>query len=227
MCGRFTLRTPAHLVAETFRLDDVPLLKPRYNIAPTQPVAAVRLRRSDTSDGSRELVMLRWGLIPFWAEDAKVGYRMINARAETVAKKPAFRQAFARRRCLIVSDGFYEWRKTNGTKQPYFIHLKDDRPFAFAGLWERWKGDAEPIESCTIIVTDANDLLLPIHDRMPVILSPDQYDLWLDPEFGDAKKLEQMLRPYEGDDLQAYAVSTVVNNPKNDVPTCVEPLERE
>ena len=126
--------------------------------------------------------MLHWGLIPFWAEDPKVGYSTINARAETVATKPTFRQAFAKRRCLIVADGFYEWQKTNGRKQPFLIHMKDDRPFAFAGLWEHWKREDQEIESCLIIVTEANDVLKPIHDRMPVILSPEDYDVWLDSE---------------------------------------------
>jgi putative SOS response-associated peptidase YedK len=222
MCGRFTLRTPAKDFARLFALDDVPELQPRYNIAPTQTVAAVRL---SPERENRELVMLRWGLVPFWADDPKTGYRMINARAETVGTKPAFRQAFVKRRCLIVADGFYEWQKRNGSKQPFLIHRQDDRPFAFAGLWERWDKGEEEIESCTIIVTEANDLLEPIHDRMPVILDPDDYDLWLDPEFGDRNKLGDMLRPHSGEGLEAYPVSTVINNPRNDTDKCVERLE--
>lgn len=170
MCGRFTLRTPAKHIAEIFGLSDVFDLPHQYNIAPSQDVAAVRLNREGKK---RELAMLHWGLVPFWAKDPKIGYRTINARAETLATKPSFRNAFKKRRCLIVADGFYEWQKTNGKKQPFLIHMKDDRPFAFAGLWEHWKGDDEVIESCTIIVTEANDLMKPIHDRMPVILSPD------------------------------------------------------
>jgi len=219
MCGRFTLRTPAKDIAEVFNLDHVPDLQLRFNIAPSQNVAAVRL---DREGRKRELTMLRWGLIPFWADDPKTGYKMINARAETVAKKPSFRNAFKKRRCLIVADGFYEWQKTNGKKQPFLIHMQDDRPFAFAGLWERWKGGDEVIESCTIIVTETNEVLEPIHDRMPVILSPDDYDFWLDSEFEGKEKLEEMLRPYTGDDLEAYPVSTMVNNPTNDVEECVE-----
>jgi putative SOS response-associated peptidase YedK len=223
MCGRFTLRTPAKELAEIFRLADVPDLRPRYNIAPTQPVAAVRLV---PKDGHRELVMLHWGLIPFWAEDPKVGYSTINARAETVATKPTFRQAFAKRRCLVVADGFYEWQKTDGRKQPFYIHIKDDQPFAFAGLWERWKRDDQKIESCTIIVTEANDVLNPIHDRMPVILSPEDCDLWLDPKFEDKKKLQAILRPFPPSAMEAYPASTVVNNSRTDVETCVERVQR-
>lgn len=221
MCGRFTLQTPSNELAKLFNVI-VPDLSPRYNIAPSQQIATVRLKPEDEK---RELAMLHWGLIPFWANDSKTGYRMINARAETVAQKPSFRNAFKKRRCLVVADGFYEWQKTNGKKQPFLIHMKDDRPFAFAGLWEHWEGDDEEIESCTIIVTDANDLLEPIHDRMPVILSPDEYDFWLDPEFADKKKLEEMLLPYPDNDLEAYPVSTVVNNPKNDVEKCVERVD--
>jgi putative SOS response-associated peptidase YedK len=223
MCGRFTLRTPARDLAEIFRLADIPDLRPRYNIAPTQSVAAVR---SSPKDGHRELVQLHWGLIPFWADDPKVGYSTINARAETVATKPTFRQAFAKRRCLIVADGFYEWQKTDGRKQPFYIHMQDDRPFAFAGLWERWKREDKEIESCSIIVTEANDVLKPIHDRMPVILPPEDYDRWLDPKVEDKKKLQAMLRPFSASRMEAYPVSTVVNNPRNDVEECVERLEQ-
>jgi len=171
--------------------------------------------------------MLHWGLIPFWADDPKVGYSTINARAETVATKPAFRQAFAKRRCLIVADGFYEWQKTNGRKQPFFIHMKDDRPFAFAGLWERWRKNDQEIESCSIVVTEANDVLKPIHDRMPVILSPEDYETWLDPKVEDKKKLQAMLRPFVASEMEAYPISTIVNNPRNDVEKCVERVGEE
>jgi putative SOS response-associated peptidase YedK len=218
MCGRFTLRTPAKEIAEQFGVD-VPDLQLRFNIAPSQEIATVRINR-DTQ--KRELAMLRWGLIPFWAKDPKIGYSTINARAETVATKPAFREAFRKRRCLIVADGFYEWRKTNGKKQPYLIHLKDDRPFAFAGLWERWKRDETEIQSASIIVTDPNELVDRIHDRMPVILNPDDYGVWLDREFEDGKRLLNMLRPFPADRMDAYPVSTVVNNPRNDAEECVQ-----
>lgn len=168
MCGRFTLRVPAAELVEIFRLLRRPDVQPRYNIAPTQPVAVVR-----RIDRGRELSMLRWGLVPSWAKDPKIGARMINARAETVATKPAFRTALRRRRCLVPADGFYEWAKSaGGTKQPHYITRRDGRPFAFAGLWESWDGpDGSSIESCTIVTTEANDLVGRIHDRMPVILS--------------------------------------------------------
>lgn len=220
MCGRFTLRTPAKEIASLFDLGDTPDLRPRYNIAPSQEIAAVR----STPARQRELAMLRWGLIPFWADDSKTGYRMINARAETVASKPAFRSAFKKRRCLIVADGYFEWQKTDSKKQPHLIHMKDDSPFAFAGLWEHWQGENEEIESCTIIVTEANDVLKPIHDRMPVIVSPGDYDRWLDPET-ETKALESLLKPYRGDDLERYPVSTIVNSPKNDSENCVQRAE--
>jgi putative SOS response-associated peptidase YedK len=180
LCGRFTLRTSAREIAEEFGLTEVPDLAPRHNIAPTQPAPLVRR--------PRQLELLRWGLIPPWAEDAKVGSRMINARAETVATTPAFRRAFQTRRCLIIADGFYEWHN----RVPHLIHRRDNRPFAFAGLWDRWKG----IDSCTIITTDSNDLVRPLHDRMPVILSPEDYDRWL------AAPDQSLLRPYRTDDMQ-------------------------
>ena len=221
MCGRFTLRTSAEQIARAMDVA-VPELAARYNIAPTQPVGAVRLG----DGGQRQWVMLRWGLVPSWADDPKIGNRMINARAETVASKPAFRSAFAKRRCLIVADGFYEWQATDGAKQPYFFHLQDHRPFGLGGLWEHWRRDGQTVQSCTIVVTQANAAMTPIHDRMPVIIPPEQYDLWLDPEFRDREKLEELLQPYRGDDLQIYPVSTVVNKPQNDVATCVEPLAR-
>lgn len=222
MCGRFTIRTPAKDVAQLFDVD-VPELAPRYNVAPSQEIPAVRL---DSGTGQRELALLRWGLVPFWADDPKTGYSMINARAETVAQKRSFRAPFRKRRCLIVADGFYEWQKAEGKgkqkKQPYFIHMVDDRPFAFAGLWEQWKRDGDEIESCTIIVTEANDLVAEFHDRMPVILSPRDYDIWLDAEFEDEEKLQSMLRPYPSKEMEAYPISTTVNSPKNNVPECVE-----
>ena len=196
-----------------------PNLPPRYNVAPTQNVPIVR-RPKDT-DG-RELVLARWGLIPSWAKDTKIGYRTINARAETVAEKPSFREAFKRRRCLVVADGFYEWQKQpGGKKQPYFISAASDGPLAFAGLWETWKDpEGDRVESCTIIVTEANDLLRPIHDRMPVILQPGDFDPWLDAPPQDA---QTMLKPFAGD-MTLYPVSSRVNNVRNDDPSCIEKL---
>jgi putative SOS response-associated peptidase YedK len=198
-------------------------LSPRYNIAPSQSIAAIRVAPEARQ---REFVRLHWGLIPPWAKDRKIGYSTINARAETVDSKPSFRSAFKKRRCLILADGFYEWQKSEDKKkQPFHIHMKDNRPFAFAGLWERWKGGGEEIESCTIIVTEGNDVMKPIHDRMPVILDPADYGLWLDPEADNASQLRELLQPYAGDDLEADPVSTLVNSPKNDVAACVELVE--
>ncbi|MFO7901332.1 MAG: SOS response-associated peptidase [Planctomycetota bacterium] len=218
MCGRFTLRTPAKEIAHFFQVT-VPDMQPRFNIAPSQSVAAVRL---NPTRQARELVMLHWGLIPFWADDAKIGYKMINARAETVAKKPAFRKAFAQRRCLVIADGFYEWQKRNGRKQPFLVHRTDHQPFAFAGLWEHWDGEGETIESCAIVVTEANELVKPIHDRMPVILDPADYPAWLDPAGEDKETLQGMLKPFPSSELEAYPVRSMVNNPQNDTEDCVE-----
>jgi len=222
MCGRFTLRSSPAVVAREFGLDDQPDLFPRFNIAPTQEVAVVRQR---ADDGRKQLAFLRWGLIPSWANDPSIGDRMANARSETAAIKPSFRRAFRSRRCLVVADGFYEWQKVDGRKQPYFIGLQGDRPFGLAGLWERWEKAGEPVESCTILTTDANELMQPIHERMPVIVPANQYNLWLDPRCGDTEKLVKLLRPYPSEEMLAYRVSTLVNNPRNDVPQCVEPLK--
>ncbi len=211
MCGRFTLRTPASEVAKEFGLLSVPELFPRYNIAPTQNVAAVRLGEG----GQGELSMFRWGLVPSWADDAAISKGLINARAETVATKPAFRRAFAKRRCLIPCDGFYEWAKDGSAKQPYHFTL-DRGLFALAGLWERW-GD---VESCTIITTTANEVTSRFHDRMPVILPRGGYAAWLDPQFENLDHLQSLLRPCPADGMTATPVSRVVNNPRNDVPEC-------
>ena len=228
MCGRFTLTDPDQDLTVQFNLPEIPDLKPRYNIAPTQPVAAVRVAEDAVSaDGgvARELVQLRWGLIPFWAKDPAIGARMINARSETAAEKPAFRAAFKRRRCLVIADGFYEWQKQNGGKQPFFIHLEDGRPFAFAGLWEHWEGaDGSVVESCTLLTTAPNDLLRPLHNRMPVILLPGDYELWLDPEVQQPDLLKPLLGPYPPGEMEAYPVSKWVNKPQNDDPRCIEPL---
>lgn len=226
MCGRFTLATPEQDIAQQFSLTDVPHLEARYNIAPTQPVAAVRLQREG---GGRELVMLHWGLIPFWADDPKIGNRMINARAETVEEKPSFRNAFRRRRCLVLADGFYEWKKENGWKQPYYVRMDDGRPFAFAGLWEFWKDDETEtaIESCTLLTTQPNGVVRPIHKRMPVILHPRDYDLWLDVETADVERLKAILGPYPAEEMEAYPVSRLVNKPAHEGPELIEPLPGE
>ena len=220
MCGRFTVRSNLNAIAKEFGLSGILDLIPHYNIAPTQLVAAVR-----SLDGPKELVMLRWGLVPPWATELSIGSRMINARSETVATKPSFKKAFQSRRCLVVADGFYEWQKTDDKKQPFFIRLKSDQPFGFAGLWERNDRTGQPVETCTIITTTANEMMVPLHERMPVIIPTEQYDLWLDPKVEDVTQLERLLQPFPSDKMTAYPVSTLVNSPKNDLAECVEPLE--
>ena len=221
MCGRFTLRSSGESVAEAFGLPEVPDLLPRFNIAPGQPVAVVR-QMPQAQD--RQLAYLRWGLIPAWVDDPSIGDRLANARSETAATKPSFRRAFRSRRCLVVADGFYEWKTTTGRKQPYFVGLKNDRPFGLAGLWERWEKGDDPVESCTVLTTGANELMRPIHERMPVVIPPEQYGLWLDPRCQDTEKLAKLLRPYPAKDMLAYRVSALVNNARNDVPQCVEAI---
>jgi putative SOS response-associated peptidase YedK len=277
MCGRFTIRAPVSVIAAQFAVFETPAFAARFNIAPTQPVPVVRRRTSAETalQGDRELSWLRWGLIPSWAKDPAIGARLINARAETAAEKPAFRSALRRRRCLIVADGFYEWQRSGKggrhllckapegpfrqkvpatfsagrKKQPYFIRLRDDRPFAFAGIWEAWEGaddstggerdrrtagDAKPgavphrrLETCTILTTDANELIGRIHDRMPVILSPADYAAWLDPANEDLQRLMPLLAPYPSDAMQAQPVGDFVNSPAHDSPQCIEPVLRK
>ena len=166
--------------------------------------------------------MLRWGLIPSWADDPSIGNKMINARAETVSEKPSFRTPFKHRRCLVLTNGFYEWLRTPEGKQPYYLHVKDGSPFGFAGLWETWR-DGEEIRSCTIITTEANQLVGEVHSRMPVILPPEDYELWLDPEFEEKQALTSVLRPYPSDGMEAYPVSRRVNSSSNNAPDCIEP----
>ncbi|MDV2994370.1 MAG: SOS response-associated protein YedK [Chroococcidiopsis sp. SAG 2025] len=218
MCGRFTLSQPAEAIASTFQLSLIPELAPRYNIAPTQPVPTI------LSEGDRRrFQMLRWGLIPSWAKDASMGAKLINARAETVAEKPAFRSAFRRRRCLVVADGFYEWQLQKSKKQPFYFRLQDGQPFAFAGLWETWQApDGEKVDSCTLLTTTANSVLRSVHDRMPVILKPEDYNQWLDPQTQEPEQLKSLLQPYSSEAMVAYPVSTKVNNPTNESPECIE-----
>jgi len=213
MCGRYTNTQPVDTFAKLFHANSGQIsLKPRFNIAPTYDVLACRELPS-----GRELALLHWGLIPSWAEDKKIGYRTINARAETVAEKPSFRTAFRRRRCLIAADGFYEWKPGKPKNQPHYIRMKEGRPFGFAGLWERWEPEGQdPVESCTIIVTTANGLIGQIHDRMPVILSPDNYDLWLDPNEQATDKLIPLLKPYPDQEMEMWPVSLAVNSPKHE-----------
>jgi putative SOS response-associated peptidase YedK len=209
-------------VRRVFGYPERPNLEPRANIAPTQDVAAVRLGE----DGARHFVTLRWGLIPSWAKDATIASKMINARGETVAEKPAFRSAFRARRCLIPADGFYEWKTEDGAKQPYRIVRADRTPFAFAGLWERWDkaSDGVPVETSTIITTDANETLQAIHHRMPVILDAADFAAWLDPAVRPAD-LQGLLRPFPSQDLIAYRVSRRVNAVANDDLSLIEPLD--
>lgn len=220
MCGRFTQTATPETVAKQFRVEGpMPLFKPNYNIAPTQRVVAVRL---NSETGKRECVLLRWGLIPSWAKDTKIGNQCINAKAETVAEKPSFRAAFRKRRCLVIADGFYEWQRAGERKQPMWISRKDRLPFAFAGLWEHWKpAEGESLETCTIITTEPNDIMAPIHNRMPVLLNPASFDQWLDLE-APVEPLKAFLRPCPGAELQAWPVSPLVNNPRNNAPQLLD-----
>ncbi|MCD4685451.1 MAG: SOS response-associated peptidase [Anaerolineae bacterium] len=222
MCGRFTLTELApDVITELFNLGgDVPSLSPRYNIAPSQPVATV-IRNADS--GENRLAIMRWGLIPSWAKDHKVGNRLINTRSETVHEKPSFRAAFKRRRCLVLADGFYEWQKVGNHKQPVYITLKQNEPFAFAGLWELWTDGATGDEhiTCTIITTRPNNFMQPIHRRMPVILPREHYDHWLRPD-QEPEVLRALMEPYPDEAMVAWPVSRRVNSPANDDPALIE-----
>lgn len=229
MCGRYTITIDADQAREDLGLAQMPAdFQPRYNVAPTQPVVVV------ANTGERKAEWMNWGLIPFWAKDPSIGSRMINARAETIQEKPAFKNAFTKRRCLILADGFYEWKKgagPGGRSQPYYFRLADGKPFAFAGLWEFWRGpegaqsqgkEADGIRSCTIITTEANELVKPIHDRMPVILSGDDLWAWLGEEPQD--ELLSLLRPFSPDQMVCHPVSMMVNKPDIDVPDLIQPV---
>jgi len=223
MCGRFTLRTPANLIIEQFDAQLGPELqkamRPRYNVAPTQLFPILR-------GPDRHLDQMRWGLVPFWSKDPKGGARMINARSETVATKPAFRAAFKKRRCLVPTDGYFEWVKVGKQKQPYWIRMKSEQPFLMAGLWESWKsrdGENEaPLETFTILTTSSNSLTEEIHDRMPVILYPNDYPTWLDPDINEADKLEYLFEPHDSSAMKVDAVSDRVNSVRNDDEQCIQ-----
>ncbi len=221
MCGRFSLASDSRSLEIRFSFRGVePPVAPRYNIAPTQPVLTIN--REGLENRAQ---YMRWGLIPSWAKDQSIGSRMINARAETLSEKPSFRDAFRKRRCLVVADGFYEWQKVAGRKRPMRIVLQTGEPFAFAGLWESWRDpEGTTVRSCTIITTGPNSRIEPIHNRMPVILSRDDEARWLDPEMDDPPSLLQMLAPYPQGAMDAYEISTLVNSPANDVPDCIERL---
>jgi putative SOS response-associated peptidase YedK len=218
MCGRFTRTAEIDRIAEEFGIESIEApLGPSYNIAPTQPVAAI------VEDGSKRLVSMRWGLIPSWAKDESIGHKLINARAETIAEKPSFKTPFKRSRCLIVADGFYEWQKSGKEKVPFYIHLKSGKPFAFAGLFDVWDSPDQSITSCTIITTAANQLMEPLHQRMPVILSDKAADVWL---AGDSKPaaLLELLQPYDSGLMELYEVSKSVNSPRHNAPDCLQPV---
>jgi putative SOS response-associated peptidase YedK len=219
MCGRFVQYSAPEVYARHFDLDTMCEATPRYNVAPTQPVLAIRWSR----EGKRELMPLRWGLVPSWSKGPDTRYSMINARAETVNSKPAYRNAFKYRRCLIPAEGFFEWKAENGGKTPFLIRREDKEPFAMAGLWERWKGeDGEVLESCAIVVTDANELVRAIHDRMPVILGREDYAGWLDPDNKDFEWLQAILKPANPERWTMHPVSRQVNSPRHDVPELLE-----
>ena len=222
MCGRFTLTTPAEALAEAFGLDELPDLGPRYNIAPTQPVAAVR---RIPAGAPRSMSLLRWGLVPTWSREPRGRTLLINARAETLIDKPAFRDAFERRRCLIPADGFYEWRQAGGEKEAFLVRRSDGRPMAFAGLWEPSAERDPGVEgTCTIVTTDPNETLKDIHDRMPVILNPEDWNRWLDPELRRVSALRPVLRPCPAEALTLTRVGPAVNNAGNETPDCAQPL---
>ena len=222
MCGRYFLHSTADKLTQLFGEMPMPLIEPRYNIAPTQPVPVVR----QDAQGRREMVLMRWGLIPSWSKGPDTRYSMINARAETVAQKPAYRNAFRYRRCLLPADGFYEWHAAAGGKQPYVLRARDQRPLALAGLWEHWQdADGTEIESCTILVREANTQVRPVHDRMPVVIAPSTFDLWLDVHAQKPQPLETLLAAQQPPELEIYPVGRAVNSPRNDSAALLEPVE--
>lgn len=223
MCGRFVLDNTPEQLMKVYRLSSLPDISPRYNVAPSQQVAVVRQQNG----GDRELVLMQWGLIPSWAKDSAIGYKMINARSETVNEKPSFKQAFRSRRCIIPASGFYEWEKVEKEKVPHYIHLHDGEVLSLAGLWERWKSpEGKELETCTILTTAANSLVRHLHDRMPVILHNEEFDLWLNREIDDVNRLTELFHPYPSDRLEEYVVSKDVNSPGNDSPDYILPKKQ-
>lgn len=221
MCGRFTLQITKEMLAAIFGASSEQDIQPRYNIAPTQQVVAIRTY----PDGNRHMVLLKWGLIPSWSKDPTMGAKMINARSETVDVKPAFKGPLKYHRCIIPADGFYEWKTEEGKKKPLYVKLKNNRLMLFAGLWDHWKAsEGNVIESCTILTTSANDLIKPLHDRMPVILDTKDIDIWLNPHTHDPEQLKPLFKPYSSSLMEMYPVSDLVNSPKNDNPSCLAPL---
>lgn len=222
MCGRFTLTVNPSELEEGFENFSFPKkFSPRFNISPTQPVLAI------SNDNKNKADFFLWGLIPSWSKDPSIGNKLINARGETIAEKPSFRGAYKYKRCLIIADGFYEWKANQNqkTKTPYYIHMKERNPFAFAGLWDEWHSpDGDSIRTCTIITTEPNELMSSLHNRMPVILHPKDYDSWLDPAPQTDPSLLRLIQPYPTSQMTAHPVSTLVNKPSNDVPECVVPV---
>jgi putative SOS response-associated peptidase YedK len=219
MCGRYTLTSAPEAIRALFRYTEQPNFPPRYNVAPTQPIPIVRL-----VEGNRHFALVRWGLLPSWVKDPKSFTLLINARGESADEKPAFRAAMKRRRCLIPADGFYEWQKAGERKRPFYVRAKSGKPLAFAGLWETWTGpNGEELETGTIVTTAANKTLAPIHDRMPVIVPPDGFDLWLDTANVDAKTAAALIAPAPENLLEAFEISTAVNRVANDNPKLIEP----
>ena len=219
MCGRFARKRSASIMAKDFGVREITgELEPSFNIAPTHDIAVI------VNKESKRLVAMRWGLVPYWATDPSIGARLINARAETLTSKHAFKEAFKKRRCLVLADGFFEWQKEGTTKIPLFIYLESGRSFGFAGLYEIWSPPlGEKLITCTIITTEPNELVRPVHDRMPVILPRGAEDLWLDPTIEDHTRLLDLLQPYPADEMAAHTVSMLVNSVKNDSPECIEP----
>lgn len=229
MCGRFTLTAPADQIIDLFELQRLPEIEAHYNIAPTQDVLTIRRpgEEADPERDVREAELMRWGLIPHWADDRSIGNRLINARSETVHEKSAFRDAFDKRRCLIAADGFIEWKSVQGRKQPYHVRLRDRGPFGFAGLWERWRDeDGKWLTTCTILTTEPNELVENVHDRMPVIVHPADHELWLSP-VAKADDLKAVFTPYPADELEMVAVNPRVNSVANDDPECLERVETQ
>jgi putative SOS response-associated peptidase YedK len=223
MCGRFELHSAFEIIARLFGLSGGFFAMPKsLNIAPGRDIAIIV-----KEGGQNRLALCRWGFMPSWCRDLSDGYKMINARAETVAEKPSFREAFGRQRCLIVADGFYEWKNEGGKKLPFYVHRRDGRPFGMAGLFNLWTSpEGEQVCTSTVITTGANGTLMPIHDRMPAIMPADKADLWLDPGVHETEKLLSILRPYPDDELELYEVTAKVNSPKNDGPENIEKISR-
>jgi putative SOS response-associated peptidase YedK len=223
MCGRFVQNFTFETLQRNFNFSTVEAdIPPNFNVAPTQEILTIIKH-----DNENKLERLHWGLVPFWAKDVSIGNRMINARAETVASKPSFRNAFKKRRCLIPASGFYEWKGEKGQKQPYYITIPSGEPFAFAGLWETWneKDNDSVYKSCTIITTSASESIVELHNRMPVILKPEVYEKWLDSKIHDIKELQIIINDYLNYDMKYYPVSTFVNSVNNNDPNCIKPIE--